>query len=484
MSNPLISILMKQTQHLMRQHNAVSDGELLHQYVMLRDQAGFAGLVRRHGPMVWSVCRNALRTESDAEDAFQATFLALVRSAKSIRNRESLGAWLHGVAVRICLKSRLSTSRRLARETKVAVKSSAEQPALTWHDDIVKVHESINNLPKRERDVFVLAVLEGLAQAEVARQLGLQVNSVSGLLSRARKRLQTQLKTSEALSIVALTVVVSAQAHMPAALFTQACRLALSTSGVSVPVLALTASLTEVSMRKSLLIAMLPVLLGTGMVGGTFLLPSSNAQQAQAQPKNDPAAEYPAYGQSQGMYYSVPLNPAQKWEYKTIRRSAEVNITDAEMNTLGDQGWELSGVNTGNSANQVVYIFKRPKLASATKYTASTDQGYRATFTEGASREKKFSASPGSDQEGLYTEKKEWYTEKKPSAAAEYRAFHLQRANAGDLAEVLNSTFSLKNVITDSSTNSLHIQCETKMMKEIERFIQKLDGTKETSGKK
>ena len=125
MSNPLISILMKQTQHLMQKHDTVSDGELLHQYVTLRDQAGFAGLVRRHGPMVWAVCRNAMRAESDAEDAFQAVFLALVRSAKRIRNRDSLGAWLHGVAVRICLKARLTTARRLTRETKVALRPNA-----------------------------------------------------------------------------------------------------------------------------------------------------------------------------------------------------------------------------------------------------------------------------------------------------------------------------------------------------------------------
>lgn len=469
MSNPLISILMKQTQHLMRQHDAVSDGELLHQYVILRDQAGFAGLVRRHGPMVWSVCRNALRTESDAEDAFQATFLALVRSAKRIRNRESLGAWLHGVAVRICLKSRLSTSRRLARETKVAVKSSAEKPTEVWHDDIVKVHESINSLPKRERDVFVLAVLEGLAQTEVARQLGLQVNSVSGLLSRARKRLQAQLKTSEALSVVALTVVVSAQAHMPAALFTQACRLALSTSGVSVPVLALTASLTEVSMRKSLLIAMLPVLLGTGMVGGTFLLTTTNAQQA----KNDPVGGDDRYAQAQRTYYSVPLNPAQKWEYKTIRRSAESNITDAEMNTLGEQGWELTGTNVVNSSNQVAYVFKRPKPVSVTSYPVQNSQTYGVTYADqtGWLKENKPASSPGSGQG-------EWARVKPSANATEYRAFPLQRANAVEVAEVLKQSFSLKNIVLDTKTNSLHVQCEPKMMKEIELIIQKLDGAK------
>ncbi len=442
MSNPLISILMKQTQHLMQKHDTVSDGELLHQYVTLRDQAGFAGLVRRHGPMVWAVCRNALRAESDAEDAFQAVFLALVRSAKRIRNRDSLGAWLHGVAVRICLKARLTTARRLTRETKVALRSNAAKPTESWHDDIVKVHESINSLPKRERDVFVLTILEGISQAEVARQLGLQVNSVSGLLSRARKRLQAQLKTKETLSVVALTVVVSAHAGVPAMLFTQTCRLAVTTSGVSLPVLALTASLTEVSMRKSLLIALLPVFLCSGIAGGTFLLSSTSAQSP---PQVDPAKSDNKYTpQYDRESFSVPLHPAQKWEYKTIRRTAGKD-NDAEMNTLGEQGWELAGTNVVNDSNQITFIFKRPKQTAEVKYLPLYDR-------------------PGKSADNANPFK------------AEYVVYPLQRASADDVAKVLKSVYSTANVVCDHRTNSVHVQCEPKLVDDIKKMIQKLDG--------
>jgi RNA polymerase sigma factor (sigma-70 family) len=156
MDNRLISILMKQ----MPTRPSVSDGELLHQFAKQRDDGSFTELVRRHGPMVWAVCRNALRSEADAEDAFQATFLTLVRQSASIKKRESLAAWLHGVAVRVCLKSRQATARRLARETRKATQTSIVNQNEVWHDDLVHVHQAIKQLPKREHAVFVLSILE------------------------------------------------------------------------------------------------------------------------------------------------------------------------------------------------------------------------------------------------------------------------------------------------------------------------------------
>src|SRR5437870_5930483 len=93
-----------------------TDGQLLEYYLARRDETAFAALVRRHGPMVLGVCRRVLRHEQDAEDAFQATFLVLVRKAGVIDKRESVGSWLYGVAYRIALRARTGAGRRRRRE--------------------------------------------------------------------------------------------------------------------------------------------------------------------------------------------------------------------------------------------------------------------------------------------------------------------------------------------------------------------------------
>src|SRR5437868_8255264 len=95
------------------------DGPLLEQFVARRDEAAFAALLRRHGPMVLGVCRRLLRHEQDAEDTFQATFLILARKAGSVVKRESVGSWLYGVAYRTALEARAVNARRQARERQV-----------------------------------------------------------------------------------------------------------------------------------------------------------------------------------------------------------------------------------------------------------------------------------------------------------------------------------------------------------------------------
>src|SRR5438309_3742740 len=94
----------------------LSDAQLLECYLTRHEESAFEALVRRHGPMVLGVCRRILGNAHDAEDAFQATFLVLVRKAGSIRPRARVGNWLHGVAYRTALKARHSAARRQARE--------------------------------------------------------------------------------------------------------------------------------------------------------------------------------------------------------------------------------------------------------------------------------------------------------------------------------------------------------------------------------
>src|SRR5262245_38006550 len=97
----------------------LTDGQLLECYVRQREETSFAALVRRHGPMVWGVCRRSLPNFHDAEDAFQATFLVLVRKAETVRPREMVANWLHGVAFHTAQKARALSARRAVRERQV-----------------------------------------------------------------------------------------------------------------------------------------------------------------------------------------------------------------------------------------------------------------------------------------------------------------------------------------------------------------------------
>jgi DNA-directed RNA polymerase specialized sigma24 family protein len=134
---------------------SLPDGELLTRYAVDRDDSAFTALVGRHGRVVWSVCRQSLPNECDAEDAFQATFLALARSATTVR--ASLPGWLHGTAVKICALARRTAGRRKARESNAAVRE-ADRPVAdsAWDGLLAEVHSEVTRLPANLRDAFVL----------------------------------------------------------------------------------------------------------------------------------------------------------------------------------------------------------------------------------------------------------------------------------------------------------------------------------------
>jgi RNA polymerase sigma factor (sigma-70 family) len=171
-----------------------ADGQLLERFVDHRDEAAFAALVKRFGPLVLGVCRRVLRHEQDAEDAFQATFLVLVRNARSIQQRESVGSWLYGVAYRIARRAKGIKARRPVEElTPHNITAPESSPDWLVRDLRPVLDEEINRLPPKFRAPFVLCHVEGQTNEQAARQLGCPVGTVLSRLSRARGRLRARL---------------------------------------------------------------------------------------------------------------------------------------------------------------------------------------------------------------------------------------------------------------------------------------------------
>src|SRR5262249_17673241 len=179
---------------LLRDGAGMTDAQLLHSFAAHRDEAAFAALVRRHAPMVWGVCRRGLHNYQDAEDAFQATFLILVRKAASIASRELLANWLYGVAYNTALKARAKADRKRTRErqvTEMPEPAAADQDL--WRDLRPLLDQELRRLPDPYRTVIVLCDLEGKARKEAARQLGVPEGTVAGRLARARGMLAKRL---------------------------------------------------------------------------------------------------------------------------------------------------------------------------------------------------------------------------------------------------------------------------------------------------
>jgi RNA polymerase sigma factor (sigma-70 family) len=172
----------------------LTDGQLLEDYLSRRNETALAVLVGRHGPMVWGVCRRVLRNTHDAEDAFQATFLVLIRRAASIASRASVGNWLYGVAHQTALKARATSAKRGTREKQVtALPEPAVEEQDLWRDLEPLLDEELSRLPDKYRAVIVLCDLEGKTRREAAWQLGCPEGTVAGWLARARTRLARRL---------------------------------------------------------------------------------------------------------------------------------------------------------------------------------------------------------------------------------------------------------------------------------------------------
>jgi RNA polymerase sigma factor (sigma-70 family) len=197
MANGQWAVVLRHVQRLFHggSVSGLTEGQLLDRFVTTRDEVAFGAIIARHGPMVLGVCRGVLDDPHDVEDAFQATFLVLVRKARGLRDRDLLGQWLYGVARRVALRARADASKRRARE-RLEAEVEMEQPT-TLDAELrelqVLIREEVDRLSSNDRMAVVLCYLEGLTHEEAADRLGWPVGTVKGRLSRAREKLRDRL---------------------------------------------------------------------------------------------------------------------------------------------------------------------------------------------------------------------------------------------------------------------------------------------------
>ncbi len=278
-----------------------SDAQLLQRFTLDHDataELAFRELLERHAPMVMGVCRQIARRPHDVDDAFQATFLVLVRKARSIRVQDSLGPWLYKVAYRTAHRARVSAARHAS-----AALDDIESPAGSPSEDssgletAPLLHDEIGRLPEKYRSPIVLCHLEGKTHEEAARVLNWPIGTLSGRLSRGRALLKGRLeRRGLAVPMAALTrPFLNLSELPPGSLIASTLKSALLFAA-SKPVAPHVLSLTQGVLRamllhkiKTILPAVLMVGSATGVAGALALRaaqvpaqPASNERQAAA----------------------------------------------------------------------------------------------------------------------------------------------------------------------------------------------------------
>jgi RNA polymerase sigma factor (sigma-70 family) len=487
------------------QNGTHTDGDLYQSFLRDGNQAPFATLVHRHGPMVWGVCRNLL-PEADAEDAFQATFLALVRAGNSIQISTTLGGWLHRVAVQVCRRARRTGNRRRLREARVAVPEIARPgPDVEWQDLHAAVHEEIDRLPHRQRAVFVLCGLEGVRPTDAAPKLGLRVSTVTGLLSRARQRILARLKDRQFLpgltgGVMALAVSGSAAA-VPPELFDLAVSMARPdfAAGASSVVLGLARHALETPMIRWKILAAV-ALVGTALsasVGGILATSAAQAPlstashlqlpstQLQIRENDSLVPEGGEQGPTIGLAQSrngTGLPPTEsrrpQWEYRIIPLPVDAQ---GELNKRGSEGWELVAVDRSATGVGTAYL-KRPVVGgSTTASSSSTTSGTGTSSTVPSGPKTSANASSRSTVTPFNKYKIESLID--PNAPESYSVIRLQRLSTATAAALVKELYKGKagfeGVTADPETNSLILRGTATTIKQVKSTIEKLDNENE-----
>jgi RNA polymerase sigma factor (sigma-70 family) len=268
-----------------------TDAQLLARFVVTRDEAAFAGLVRRHGPMVLGVCRRVLGHFHDAEDAFQATFLVLARKAASVFRRDSVSCYLHGVAYHTALRAGTAIARRRKRERQVDNMPHPEVEPPEAQDWLPILDRELSRLPKKYRSAILLCDLEGRTRRAAARLLNIAEGTLSSRLATGRKMLARRLaRCGVTLSGGALAVALSqgaAAAQVPMALASSTAKAAAlvaagQMAAVSTPAVVLMKGVMKAMLltKLRLTVAVVTVMVALATLGLGYQRGSSGTAQA------------------------------------------------------------------------------------------------------------------------------------------------------------------------------------------------------------
>ena len=285
-----------------RKAEGQTDQDLLEQFLSHRDEASFAALLERHGPMVLGVCRRVLHDEHLAEDAFQAAFLVLAHKATTIRKKQSVGSWLHGVALRLARKAKAEAARSKHPDVRSKSQAAADpQAEASWHEAQQILDDELQRLPEQYRLPLILCYLEGLTRDEAAAQLGWSAGKLKGLLDRGREQLRSQLvrrgvtmSAAGAATLLADTVL---SASVPPLLTVStihaatrlAAGVALAACGISAPVIALTQGGLKMMASKTMTVVVALVLVASLFGAGVGIVAQRAEPVEQQQPDTPPA---------------------------------------------------------------------------------------------------------------------------------------------------------------------------------------------------
>jgi RNA polymerase sigma factor (sigma-70 family) len=380
--------------HLGRSNGgAGSDEHLLERFAFQRDEAAFEAIVERHGPLVWGVCRRVLKREQDIEDAFQATFLVLVRKARSIRRRSSVTSWLHGVAHRIALQARASAQRSFAHELRETPRTETDAASEASCREVRAIlDEEILGLPERFRTPLLLCCLEGRTKAQAAHELGWKEGTVASRLARARQRLQQRLtRRGVVLPAGALGLVLAEEcsAAVPMALTAATVRMAVlvaageavSAGGVSTSVALLAKgtlngmAITKLKVSLALILTVCLLGAGAGWAAHQALEKTPTQEQRQDEPQptakkaDPPKTEEPK--QAKKDYYGDPLPPGVLARMGTVQLRqpyADVRFS-ADGKTL---------ISAGGDGMIGFWDVSSGKLVNQKEFEIVEERGYRS----------------------------------------------------------------------------------------------------------